>query len=73
MPEGVLKKSDAGGFTTILFFKKEKIKGNSEIFIDVAYKIGFQPTRENLPKIFKRDRNGDFLLDENNNKIVEND
>ena len=73
LPEGVFKKSDAGGFTTILFFKKEKIKGDYKIFIDVAYKIGFHPTRKNLPKIFQRDRNGDFLLDENNNKIVEND
>ena len=73
MPEGVLKKSDAGGFITILFFKKEKIKEDYKIFIDVAYKIGFQPTRKNLPKIFKRDGNGDFLLDDNNNKIVEND
>jgi len=73
LPEGVFKKSDAGGFTTILFFKKEKIKGDYKIFIDVAEKIGFQPTRKNLPKIFKRNRNGDFLLDENNNKIVDND
>ena len=53
LPEGVFKKSDAGGFTTILFFKKEKIQGNYKIFIDVANKIGFQQTKKNIPKIFK--------------------
>ena len=73
LPEGVFKKSGAGGFTTILFFKKEKIKGNYKIFMDVATKIGFQPTRKNVPKLFKRDDNGHFLLDENNHKIVDND
>lgn len=73
LPEGVFTKSDAGGFTTILFFKKEKIKGDYKIFIDVTNKIGFNPTRKNQPKIFKRDENGDFLLDENNNKIIDND
>ena len=73
LPEGVFKKSDAGGFTTLLFFKKEKTKGDYEIFIDVANKIGFEQTRKNAPKIFKRDNKGDFLLDENNNKIIDND
>ena len=74
LPEGVFKKSNAGGFTTILFFKKEKIKGNYNIFIDIANKIGFDPTKKNTPKIFKRDKkNGNFILDENNKKIVDND
>lgn len=73
LPEGVFKKSNAGGFTTILFFKKEKIKGDYKIFMDVANKIGFKQTRKNAPKIFKRNENGDFLLDENNNKIIDND
>nr|AYC64084.1 hypothetical protein [Johnson-sea-linkia profunda] len=73
LPEGVFKKSYAGGFTTILFFKKEKIKGDYEIFVDVVNKMGFNHTRKNAPKIFKRDDNGDFLLDENNNKIIDND
>lgn len=44
----------AGGFTTILFFKKEKRKGDYKIFVDVANKIGFHQTRKNAPKIFKR-------------------
>ena len=70
----MFKKSNAGGFTTILFFKKEKIKGNYNIFIDVANKIGFDPTKKNTPKIFKRDKkNGHFILDENNKKIIDND
>lgn len=73
LPENVFKKSEAGGFTTILFFKKEKMKGDYEIFIDVASQIGFHQTKKNVPKIFKRKKNGDFLLDENNNKIVDND
>nr|YP_009518929.1 hypothetical protein [Boodleopsis pusilla]AYC64800.1 hypothetical protein [Boodleopsis pusilla] len=73
LPEGVFKKSNAGGFTTILFFKKEKMQGDYNIFIDVVNKIGFNPTRKNAPKIFKRDDNGDFVLDENNNKIIDND
>ena len=73
LPEGVFRKSKAGGFTTILFFKKEKIKTDYKIFIDVAKKIGFDQTRKNVPKIFKRDNNGNFLLDQNNNKIVDND
>nr|AYC64318.1 hypothetical protein [Pseudochlorodesmis sp. HV01306a] len=77
LPEGVFKKSDAesdaGGFTTILFFKKEKIETDYKIFVDVAIKIGFNHTSKNQPKIFKRDENGDFILDENNNKILDND
>ena len=73
LPEGVFRKSDAGGFTTLLFFKKEKITENYKIFIDVANKIGFKQTRKNAPKIFKKDDHGHFLLDEKNRKIPDND
>ena len=48
--EGVFKKSNAGGFTTILLFQK-KIKRNYNIFFDSAEKIGFDQTRKNAPKI----------------------
>lgn len=41
--------------------------------MDVANKIGLQQTRKNSSKIFKRDENGNFLLDENKRKIVDND
>nr|AYC64024.1 hypothetical protein [Halimeda micronesica] len=50
LPEGVFKKSNAGGFTTILFFQKQNVKGNYNIFIDIANKIGFDQTKKNAPK-----------------------
>ena len=45
-------------------------KGDYKIFVDVANKIGFNPTRKNQAKLFKRDENGDCILDEKNNKII---
>lgn len=48
-------------------------KKDYKIFVDVANKIGFNPTRKNQAKLFKRDENGDCILDEKNNKIIDND
>ena len=66
---------------TILFFKKEIIKylltlprpPNRRFLRKVPLAAELHQTRKNAPKIFKRDDNGDFLLDENNRKIVDND
>ena len=72
LPESIFKKSDANGYTDILFIKKEIIKDDYKIFVSVAEKIGFEYTKKKTPVIYKRLEDGNFLI-RNNKKVIDND
>lgn len=74
MPDGAFKGANTGVKTDLLVVKKQKVDGDYKIFVDTAKKIGFDYSTKSLPTIFKKDEeNGKYLLDENNDLIVDSD
>ncbi|MFQ6084604.1 MAG: N-6 DNA methylase, partial [Candidatus Aminicenantia bacterium] len=58
--------------TSILFLEKKKklTIEDYEIFMAIANKVGHN---KNGKTIYKRNRNGEYILDNNNNKIIDDD
>lgn len=75
LPEGVFKGASTGVKTDLLIFKKINTKLlDYPIFIDVVNRVGFDYTTKNLTEIFKiNPNNGDFILDSQNERIIDND
>ena len=74
LPENVFSKSGAGGWTSILILKKEKMTVDYEIFLAQVEKIGFDHTRKNSPKLWRRDpQTGDITRDRENRPIPDDE
>ncbi len=74
LPSGAFKKSGTGVSSVILIIQKTKTIGDYEIFTEVAYKIGFDFNSKLNEKIYKRNPiNGDIMLNDNDEPIVDND
>jgi type I restriction enzyme M protein len=74
LPEGAFKGAGTGVKTGILFVKKIKNKNNYNIFVATLNKLGFNFKSKTLEKIYlKNIKNGEFELNENNEKIIDSD
>lgn len=74
LPEDVFRKSKAGGWTSILILKKEKMTVDYEIFLAQVKKIGFDHKRKKTPKLWRRDpQTGDIIRDQENRPIPDNE
>jgi len=56
--------------TSVLFLEKTKPKNDYNIFMAIAEKVGHD---KNGKIIYKRDKSGNFILDENGNEIMDDD
>jgi len=74
LPSGSFKASGAGGNVSVIFIQKGTSPDNYDIFMGVADHIGFDVTKRNTPPLIKRkEEDGTFLMDENNQEMIEND
>lgn len=75
LPEGAFKGAETGVKTGILILRKEEnIPNEYNIFTDVAVNIGFNYKSKKLEKVYKQNiQNGEYELDESNNKIILSD
>ncbi len=75
LPEGAFKGSEAGVKSGVLLLKKEKTESsNYKIFVASATELGFDYTSKSLkPLYIQNELNGEYILDENNNRILKND
>ena len=73
LPGDLFKKSNASGYTSLLILQKEVVNTDYEIFLAEVKNIGFEHKRKTLPKLYKKDENGNNLLDEENRPMPDND
>ena len=73
LPDGSFKGAGTSVKTEILIIKKCKNESYN-IFFSTVKNIGFNYKKDTLPPLYKKNiNNGEFILDEKNNKILDND
>ena len=74
LPDNVFKASGAGGATSILFIQNTPPPNNYKIFVAVADSVGFDCSRKATPPLIKRrEKDGAYIRDENNEPVIDND
>ena len=74
LPDGTFKGAGTGVKTEILIVKKYKNHNNYNVFFSEVKNIGFDYKKDKLPTLYIRDNsNGNFILDKQNNRILNND
>lgn len=74
LPVGVFRGSNANAKANILIIKKSKnVKENYNIFMDAAKKLGFAYNTTLQSPVYKLDDVGEFIRDDNNNKLLDNE
>lgn len=75
LPTGTFKRAGTDVDTAIIILQKTSSPPrNYRIFMAVAENVGFDVTRKNTPILIKRrEKDGVYLRDQNNNPVVDND
>jgi type I restriction enzyme M protein len=73
LPNNTFSRSGTGVSTCILVIQKVNIQDNYEIYIDDIKNIGYDLNKKNTPIKYKKDNIGNYILDEMNKPIMDND
>jgi type I restriction enzyme M protein len=73
LPEGAFKGANTGVKTDILIIKKSSPHNDYKIFVSSPKKLGFNYKSKKLEELFKVDKNGEYLLNNENEKILDNE
>jgi type I restriction enzyme M protein len=80
LPVGTFMSAGANPQPSVLFLQKlseeeaeELNKKDYPIFMAIVEKIGYDLNTKTAPPIYKRDKKGEYILDEDGNKILDTD
>jgi type I restriction enzyme M protein len=73
LPERAFKGANTGVKTDILIIKKSSPHNDYKIFVSSPKKLGFNYKSKKLEELFKVDKNGEYLLNNENEKILDNE
>jgi tRNA1(Val) A37 N6-methylase TrmN6 len=73
LPNNTFSRSGTGVSTSIMVIQKKRMNETYNIFIDDIKNIGYDLSKKNTPLRFKKDNDGNYLLDENKKPIIDND